>query len=185
MTNLNYHTANSMKNKRMSDIKTNSSFLDDAITFLKSDRLNYKDEDLMEMSASDISDKVLEHMRYQTVNERTMYKDYSFIADDKTPQKDKEAFTRLMFAFDNAKGEGLVSAMRSGDYIGGTLSSPTTMASVAAGAFTGGVGGVAVKTGRLNSTAKPRNSSAIALTYVYELIAPPIAFIRALEQIFK
>lgn len=90
MANVNYHTANSMKNKRMSDIKTNSSFLDDAITFLKSDRLNYKDEDLMEMSASDISDKVLEHMRYQTVNERTMYKDYSFIADDTTPQKIKK-----------------------------------------------------------------------------------------------
>ena len=163
MANLNYHTANSMKNKRMSDIKTNSSFLDDAITFLKSDRLNYKDEDLMEMSASDISDKVLEHMRYQTVNERTMYKDYSFIADDTTPQKDKEAFTRLMFAFDNAKGEGLVSAMRSGDYIGGTLSSPTTMASAAVGLFTGGVGGVAVKTGIEAFKAGAKTVSATAL----------------------
>ena len=99
--------------------------------------------------SSDITDKVLEHMRYQTVNERTMYKDYSFIADNNTPKQEREAFSRLMFAFDNAKGEGWFD--RGGekfqDYAGAVLSSPTTMAAAAAGLFTAGTGAVAIKAG--------------------------------------
>ena len=145
----NYYTTEAMKDKKLSDLRTDSAFLKDSITFLKSNRLQYTDEDLQDMSASDITDKVLEHMRYQTVNERTMYKDYSFIADDNTPKQEREAFSRLMFAFDNAKGEGWFD--RGGekfqDYAGAVLSSPTTMASAAAGLFTAGAGAVAIKAG--------------------------------------
>lgn len=145
----NYYTTEAMKDKKLSDLRTDSAFLKDSITFLKSNRLQYTDEDLQDMSASDITDKVLEHMRYQTVNERTMYKDYSFIADDNTPKQEREAFSRLMFAFDNAKGEGWFD--RGGekfqDYAGAVLSSPTTMASAAAGLFTAGTGAVAIKAG--------------------------------------
>ena len=74
-----------MQDKKLSDLRTDSSFLKDAVTFLKSNRLEYTDEDLQDMSASDITDKVLEHMRYQSVNERTMYKDYYYLADETTP----------------------------------------------------------------------------------------------------
>jgi hypothetical protein len=145
----NYYTAESMQDKKLSDLRTDSAFLKDAVTFLKSKRLEYTDEDLQDMSASDITDKVLEHMRYQSVNERTMYKDYYYIADETTPTQEREAFSRLMFAFDNAKGEGWFD--RGGekiqDYAGAVLSSPTTMASAAAGLFTAGAGAVAVKAG--------------------------------------
>ena len=144
-----YYTAESMQDKKLSDLRTEGVFLKDAITFLKSKRLNYTDDDLQDMSASDISDKVLEHMRYQSVNERTMYKDYYYLADQTTPTQEREAFSRLMFAFDNAKGEGWFD--RGGekiqDYAGAILSSPTTMASAAAGLFTAGTGAVAVKAG--------------------------------------
>lgn len=145
----NYYTAESMQDKKLSDLRTDGAFLKDAVTFLKSKRLEYTDEDLQDMSASDITDKVLEHMRYQSVNERTMYKDYYYIADETTPTQEREAFSRLMFAFDNAKGEGWFD--RGGekiqDYAGAVLSSPTTMASAAAGLFTAGAGAVAVKAG--------------------------------------
>lgn len=145
----NYYTTEAMKDKKLSDLRTDSAFLKDSITFLKSNRLQYTDDDLKDMSASDITDKVLEHMRYQTVNERTMYKDYSFIADNNTPKQEREAFSRLMFAFDNAKGEGWFD--RGGekfqDYAGAVLSSPTTMAAAAAGLFTAGTGAVAIKAG--------------------------------------
>tara|TARA_R110002073_G_scaffold39561_1_gene112776 strand:- start:616 stop:4173 length:3558 start_codon:yes stop_codon:yes gene_type:complete len=149
MTDINYYTNENMQNKKMSDLTLDRSFLNDAFTFLKSDRMNYKDEDFKGWSASDVTDKVLEHMRYQSMNERTMYKDYYFIADDKTPKEEKEAFTRLMFAFDNAKGEGMFDrgAEAIQDYAGAILSSPTTMAAGAVGLFTGGIGGVAVKAG--------------------------------------
>ena len=145
----NYYTAESMQDKKLSDLRTDSAFLKDAVTFLKSKRLEYTDEDLQDMSASDITDKVLEHMRYQSVNERTMYKDYYYLADQTTPTQEREAFSRLMFAFDNAKGEGWFD--RGGekiqDYAGAVLSSPTTMASAAAGLFTAGTGAVAIKAG--------------------------------------
>ena len=145
----NYYTTEAMKDKKLSDLRTDSAFLKDSITFLKSGRLQYTDDDLQDMSASDITDKVLEHMRYQSVNERTMYKDYSFIADKNTPKQEREAFSRLMFAFDNAKGEGWFD--RGGekfqDYAGAVLSSPTTMAAAAAGLFTAGTGAVAIKAG--------------------------------------
>ena len=145
----NYYTAESMQDKKLSDLRTDSAFLKDAVTFLKSKRLEYTDEDLQDMSASDITDKVLEHMRYQSVNERTMYKDYYYIADETTPTQEREAFSRLMFAFDNAKGEGWFD--RGGekiqDYAGAVLSSPTTLASAGAGLFTAGAGAVAVKAG--------------------------------------
>ena len=149
MTDINYYNNENMQDKKLSDLTFNASFLKDAITFIKSDRLNYSDEDVDTFSASDLTDKVLEHMRYQSMNERTMYKDYSFMADDKTPKGEKEAFTRLMFAFDNAKGEGMFD--RGGeaiqDYAGAIFSSPTTLAAAAAGMFTGGVGALAVKAG--------------------------------------
>ena len=145
----NYYTAESMQDKKLSDLRTDGAFLKDAVTFLKSKRLEYTDEDLQDMSASDITDKVLEHMRYQSVNERTMYKDYYYIADNTTPTQEREAFSRLMFAFDNAKGEGWFD--RGGekiqDYAGAVLSSPTTLASAGAGLFTAGAGAVAVKAG--------------------------------------
>ena len=145
----NYYTAESMQDKKLSDLRTDGAFLKDAVTFLKSKRLEYTDEDLQDMSASDITDKVLEHMRYQSVNERTMYKDYYYIADETTPTQEREAFSRLMFAFDNAKGEGWFD--RGGekiqDYAGAVLSSPTTLAAAGAGLFTAGAGAVAVKAG--------------------------------------
>jgi hypothetical protein len=145
----NYYTAESMQDKKLSDLRTDSAFLKDAVTFLKSKRLEYTDEDLQDMSASDITDKVLEHMRYQSVNERTMYKDYYYIADKTTPKQEREAFSRLMFAFDNAKGEGWFD--RGGekiqDYAGAVLSSPTTIGSAAVGLLTAGTGAIAIKAG--------------------------------------
>ncbi len=145
----NYYTTEAMQDKKLSDLRLDSAFIKDSITFLKSGRLQYTDDDLQDMSASDITDKVLEHMRYQSINERTMYKDYSFIADETTPQEERQAFSRLMFAFDNAEGEGWFD--RGGekfqDYAGAVLSSPTTMASAAAGLFTAGTGAVAIKAG--------------------------------------
>ena len=68
MTDINYYNNENMQDKKLSDLTFNASFLKDAITFIKSDRLNYSDEDVDTFSASDLTDKVLEHMRYQSMN---------------------------------------------------------------------------------------------------------------------
>ena len=154
-----YYTSENMQDKRMSDLKSDPAFLTDAITFLNSSRKGYTEEDINKMSADDVVDEMLTHFRYQTVNEVTMGKDYYYINDDATPLKEREAFGRLMFAFDNAKGEGMFDrgADKILDYAGGVASAPSTYASVLTGAFSGGSGGAAVQ-----------GSKAAALTAVRE-----------------
>ena len=153
-----YYTKESMSNKRLSDLSSNPAFLSDALKFLRSSRKGYTDEDIKKMSSDDVVDSVLEHFRYQTVNEVTMAKDYYYINDDATPQDQREAYGRLMFAFDNAKGEGMFDrgAEKLQDYAGAALSAPSTYASAAAGMFTGGSGGAAVQTGKAASAAALR-----------------------------
>lgn len=142
-----YYSPEYMKNKKLSDLKTNGAFLDDALTFLKSSRVGYKDEDFKDMTADDVVSSVLEHFRYQTMNEVSMSKDLYFIRDDQTPQNQKEAFGRLMYAFDNAKGEGLFDrgAEKVLDYAGATASAPSTYISAIAGMGSGGAGTAAVQ----------------------------------------
>jgi hypothetical protein len=154
-----YYTPENMKDKRVSDLKSDPAFLTDAITFLNSSRKGYTEEDITKMSADDVVDEMLTHFRYQTVNEVTMSKDYYYINDDATPLKEREAFGRLMFAFDNAKGEGMFDrgADKILDYAAGIGTAPSTYASVLTGAFSGGSGGAAVQ-----------GSKAAALTAVRE-----------------
>jgi hypothetical protein len=103
-----YYTPENMKNKKVSDLKRNKGFLNDAVTFLKSRRKGWKDEELKQMSADDIAYEVLEHFRIMNTNEVSMSKDFYYIKDDKTAEKEKQSYARLMNAFDNAKGEGIL-----------------------------------------------------------------------------
>ena len=159
---MDYYTAENMKDKKVSDLKNDPAFLTDALTFLKSKRKGFTDEDIQDLSADDVVDEVLEHFRMSTANEITMAKDYYYVSDDKVDEKERQAYGRLLFTFDNSKGEGMLD--RGGeaifDYTKGFLSAPSTYASVAAGAFTGGAGGAAVqatKQGALIATRKVAN----------------------------
>jgi len=148
-----YYTQENMTDKKLSDLSNDQYFLDDAVTFLKSRRKNYKDEDFKDMSAGDVVDEVLEHFRYMNVNEVTMSKDYYFMEDAKTPDRERQAYARLMYAFDNAKGEGLLdkggAAIR--DYGFGALSAPSTVISMAAVPLTGGAGTAAVQASKVGT----------------------------------
>ena len=98
-----YYTAENMQDKKLSDLRTDRNFLRDGVTFLKSGRKGYTDEEISEMSADDVVSEVLEHFRYQTVNEVTMAKDMYYLKDNTVNADEKQSFGRLMFAFDNAK----------------------------------------------------------------------------------
>ena len=63
-----YYTAESMQDKKVSDLATNANFLKDSITFLKSNRKGYTDDDVSKMSADDVVSEVLENFRYQVSN---------------------------------------------------------------------------------------------------------------------
>ena len=155
-----YFTPEFMQDKKLSDLKTNKEFLQDGITFLKSGRKGYTDEDIKGMSADDVVSEVLEHFRYQTTNEVTVAKDIYFMNDDSVDVKQRESFGRLMFAFDNAKGEGLFDrgAEKIGDYLGGTLSAPSTYASAVAGIGSAGTGAAAIQATKAGSLAALRTA---------------------------
>lgn len=142
-----YYTPENMKNKKVSDLKRNKGFLNDAVTFLKSRRKGWKDEELKQMSADDVAYEVLEHFRIMNTNEVSMSKDFYYIKDEKTAEKEKQSYARLMNAFDNAKGEGILDGGFAGvrDYAQGILTAPTTYISAAALPLTGGAGAVAAQ----------------------------------------
>ena len=142
-----YYTAESMQDKKVSDLATNADFLKDSITFLKSNRKGYTDDDVGKMSADDVVSEVLEHFRYQVSNEVTMAKDLYYMKDDSVDVNEKQSFGRLMFAFDNSKGEGLFD--RGGeaffDYVQGGGSAPSTYGSILAGFASAGTGAAAIQ----------------------------------------
>jgi hypothetical protein len=155
-----YFTPEFMQDKKLSDLRTNKQFLQDGINFLKSGRKGYTDEDIKGMSADDVVSEVLEHFRYQTTNEVTVAKDIYFMNDDTVDVKQRESFGRLMFAFDNAKGEGLFDrgAEKIGDYLFGTLSAPSTYASAVAGVGSAGTGAAAIQATKAGSLAALRTA---------------------------
>jgi hypothetical protein len=145
-----YYTEENMKGKKVSDLKYNKGFLNDAVTFLKSRRKGWKDDELKQMTADDVVYEVLEHFRIANVNEVSMSKDFYYIKDDNTQEKEKQSYARLMYAFDNAKGEGILDGGFAGvrDYAEGFLTAPTTYLSAAALPLTGGAGSAAVQAGK-------------------------------------
>lgn len=144
-----YYKEDNMRDVKISDLRDNPEFLQDAVDFLTSRRRGYTSEDLADKDGDWVTNEVLEHFRYANTNEVSMAKDYNFVNDDAVPENQRQAYGRLLFAFDNAKGEGLLDGSRGiaavGDYLGGMASAPSTWASVAAGALTGGAGGAAVQ----------------------------------------
>jgi hypothetical protein len=160
-----YYTPEYMQDKKVSDLKSNPAFLQDGITFLKSDRRGYTDEDIKSMSADDVVSEVLEHFRYQTTNEVTVAKDLFFMNDKTVAPEQREAFGRLMFAFDNAKGEGLFDrgGEAIGDYFGGTVSAPTTYVSALAGVASAGTGAAAIQATKAASLAALRTAGKQAI----------------------
>ena len=86
-----YYTPERMEDVKLSDLRDNDEFLDDAITFLKSSRKGWTDQDFEESSQDDIVDEILEHFRVQSTNEVTMAKDYYYIDDDQVAENEKQA----------------------------------------------------------------------------------------------
>ena len=148
-----YYTPDNMKNKKVSDLKKNTAFLTDAVTFLKSRRKGWTDDELKDLTPDDVAYEVLEHFRIANVNEVSMSRDYYFVKDDKTQEKEKQSYARLLNAFDNAKGEGILDGGFAGvrDYAEGFLTAPTTYISAAALPLTGGAGTAAVQAAKEGS----------------------------------
>jgi phage terminase Nu1 subunit (DNA packaging protein) len=148
-----YYTPEAMKGKKLSDLKQDPGFLKDAVTFLKSRRKGWSDDELKQLTPEDVTYEVLEHFRIINTNEVSMSRDYYYVKDNKTDEKEKQSYARLMNAFDNAKGEGILDGGFAGvrDYAEGFLTAPSTYVSAAALPLTGGAGTAAVQAAKEGS----------------------------------
>jgi hypothetical protein len=142
-----------MKGKKVSDLKKDPAFLKDAVTFLKSRRKGWTDEELKQLTPDDVSYEILEHFRVMNTNEVSMSRDYYYVKDDKTADNEKQAYARLMNTFDNAKGEGILDGGFAGvrDYAEGFLTAPSTYVSAAMLPLTGGAGTAATQAAKEGS----------------------------------
>ena len=148
-----YYTPENMKGKKVSDLKKDPAFLKDAVTFLKSRRKGWTDEELKQLTPDDVSYEILEHFRVMNTNEVSMSRDYYYVKDDKTADNEKQAYARLMNTFDNAKGEGILDGGFAGvrDYAEGFLTAPSTYVSAAMLPMTGGAGTAATQAAKEGS----------------------------------
>jgi hypothetical protein len=79
-----YYKEDNMRDVKISDLRDNPEFLQDAVDFLTSRRRGYTSEDLADKDGDWVTNEVLEHFRYANTNEVSMYKDYNFVNDDDT-----------------------------------------------------------------------------------------------------
>lgn len=114
------------------DLSSNPEMQRDLIRFFASDRYSMSKEELAEMTPEELTNEFVEHMRWQEVNEATVWKDYNFVnrAKEKEDTKTLDSFGRLLRAWDNAEGGGTGKLAGAGDYIRATLQSPSTIATV-------------------------------------------------------
>jgi len=115
-------------------LASDDEFISDAVTFLEN-RGGLSGE----MTRQDVYDNFMEHMRYHDVNEITTLRDLEYAQNAK--QEDKEAFARLIDAYD--KVDDTDTGRMLGDYAMGLLTAPSTYL----GLITGGTGKAAAVAG--------------------------------------
>ena len=132
------------RGKSLSEFLGERDFQRDLIDFFTSSRYNYSMDDIKAMKPAELADEFYKHMRYQSVNEATALRDLQFVTqddlNDPNIKKGRDAFGRLMLAWDDSEGEELGAGVV-GDYFMGALVSPSTVASV----LTAGIGSVPAK----------------------------------------
>ena len=113
-------------------------FVTDARRFL-TERGSSSPDDMQ--SNEDVYDAFMEHFRYQDVNEVTAIRDFEYATNG--TQDQRANFGRVMDVFDTMADEKM-SMRKVGDYFGGIVSAPSTIA----GILTGGAGKLASVAGQ-------------------------------------
>ena len=113
-------------------------FVADARRFL-TERGSSSPDDMQ--SNEDVYDAFMEHFRYQDVNEVTAIRDFEYATNG--TQDQRANFGRVMDVYDNMADEKM-SMRKVGDYFGGIVSAPSTIA----GILTGGAGKLASVAGQ-------------------------------------
>lgn len=101
----------------------------DLVRFFSGKRYGMTKEELLATTPQQLADDFVAHMRYQDVNEVTVFRDINFVnrAKKNGDEDSLNAFGRLMMAYDASEGGGTGFWEGAWDYGTGALMSPTTL----------------------------------------------------------
>ena len=117
-------------------------FKADLVKFFTGGRYQYSREDLLDRGFDGLAKDFVEHMRYQSWNEVEAVRDLTYVNNKDYDVRGKEAFARLMQAYDASDSAGVgIGQGAVGDFAGAIFSAPSTYLGL--GSF--GVGKLAAK----------------------------------------
>mgnify|MGYP003108903305 CR=1 FL=1 len=116
-------------------------FKADLVKFFSGGRYKYSKEEMLDKGFDGLAKDFITHMRYQSWNEVEAIRDLNYVKSKDYNPKGKEAFGRLMQAFDNSESAGQGFGDSVGDFAGAIFTAPSTY--VGLGSF--GVGKLGAK----------------------------------------
>jgi hypothetical protein len=119
-----------VEGKYFTDLKENPEFQKDLVQFFKGSRYGLTVSEMKELGAEGLTDKFVEHMRWQDTNEITALKDYNYVKQENLPTEELQSFGNLMTAYDRAEGGGTGKLDGAIDYLSAFATSPSTLATV-------------------------------------------------------
>ena len=84
------------------DLTKEQGFNNDLVKFFTGGRYNYSKETMLEKGAEGLAEDFVEHMRYQSWNEVSAVRDLTYVTNKDTRPEGKEAFGRLIQAWDGS-----------------------------------------------------------------------------------
>ena len=108
------------------DLVEDAEFKKDLIRFFSGGRYNYSSEDMQKKGFDGLTSDFVEHMRGQAWNEVTAVKDLNYANNKDYKIEGKQAFGRLMEAWDNSDSVGSGFGESAGDFAEAIATAPST-----------------------------------------------------------
>ena len=108
------------------DLVEDDDFKRDLVRFFSGGRYKYTKDQMREIGFEGLTKEFVEHMRAQSWNEVTAVKDLNYVKNKDFSQKGKDAFGRLLQAWDNTEQVGSTWGDAIGDFSEAVLTAPST-----------------------------------------------------------
>lgn len=108
------------------DLVEDDDFKRDLVRFFSGGRYKYTKDQMREIGFEGLTKEFVEHMRAQSWNEVTAVKDLNYVKNKDFSQKGKDAFGRLIQAWDNTEQVGSTWGDAIGDFSEAVLTAPST-----------------------------------------------------------
>ena len=118
-------------------------FKRDLVRFFSGGRYKYTKDEMREIGFDGLTKEFVEHMRAQSWNEVTAVRDLNYVKNKDFSQKGKDAFGRLVSAWDNSEQVGSTWGDAIGDFSEAIITAPSTY--IGLGSF--GIGKLGAKAG--------------------------------------